>query len=105
MAVILASLLDLAGLPQDQDDEVTQDLFNKYWNNELEDPGTSRNVKDENSCKSSSFLHNYPHRQLLTIAIPQASTSLSSSWDVSTPSVLLVCPTLAFSSSLTGHQR
>lgn len=63
MAVVLASLLDLAGIPQDQDDEVTQDLFNKYWKNELEDPETSQRVKAANSCRSSylmiSYLHNY----------------------------------------------
>ncbi|KAH8600093.1 hypothetical protein B0O99DRAFT_348494 [Bisporella sp. PMI_857] len=50
IAIVVASLLDLAGIPKGQDDEVTLDLFNKFWNNELENPAVSRAMKEKYNC-------------------------------------------------------
>jgi hypothetical protein len=53
-ALVIASLLDLAGIPKSHGDEATSDLFNKFWNNELEDPAASRAAKEKYNCK---YLH------------------------------------------------
>jgi len=84
-ALVVASLLDLAGIPRGHGDEATLNLFNKFWNNELEDPAASQASKAEYNCET---LHFNPRHKGLTSFNLQASMFPSNSSGVSKPLAL-----------------